>query len=336
MRSIRAKMLDQDVLSLAYREKWFKIWVPKDYKGLGLALSEGCRLLEELAYWDGGLGWTVTLCSGANMFCGFIDPEVAEPIFRADDVCFGGSGMVAGKTRRVEEGYILDGIWRFATGAPHLTHFTCNTEVKGREAEGYRSFFVDKDRVLIHYDWDSFGLEATASHSFSMSGVAVPATAMFDIQPNHARLSDPLYRYPFIPFAQLTLFANYLGMFRRFCDLVQKLFFEKSRNSEWQENFGRRYFKVLDEASECASELRESYYVLLENSWRHHLQEDKEALAVELERIDQSTKMGLKRMQEHILTLYPKCGTRAAQINKEINIVFRNFFTATQHSLLNS
>lgn len=73
-KGIQQKTLSDGQLDLIYRRKWFKIWVPRALGGLGLSVPEGLSLLADLAYWDGGLSYTVTLCSGANLFVGFIDP----------------------------------------------------------------------------------------------------------------------------------------------------------------------------------------------------------------------------------------------------------------------
>src|SRR5690606_3694640 len=72
--------LTADQLDTIYENKWFKLFVPREFDGLELSLPEGVRLEEELAYTDGSLGWTVTLCAGANLFSGYIDPTLARRI----------------------------------------------------------------------------------------------------------------------------------------------------------------------------------------------------------------------------------------------------------------
>ena len=117
-------------LAVIHSRKWFKLFVPRRLGGLELSLPEGVRLEEELARIDGSLGWTVTLCAGANFFVGYVgqfgDQPVAEAIFANADVCLGGSGQATGKAAVLDGGYRVSGRWRYATGAPHLTHFTAN------------------------------------------------------------------------------------------------------------------------------------------------------------------------------------------------------------------
>src|SRR4051812_48478875 len=73
--------LTAEQLDIIYKEKLFKIFVPKEYNGLELSLPEGLRIEEALATIDGSLGWTVTLCSGATMFIGYLDQDIAREIF---------------------------------------------------------------------------------------------------------------------------------------------------------------------------------------------------------------------------------------------------------------
>lgn len=341
IKSIQQKQLTKELLEIAYREKWFKIWVPKEFGGLELALIEGCQFLEDLAYWDGGLSWTITLCSGANMFVGFIDREAAKRAFSDPKVCFGGSGKVSSKAVEVEGGYRVSGIWPYATGAPHLTHFTANAAVfvdgNNEKSFAFKSLFIPREQVLIHYDWNTFGLEATASHSFSVDNLFVPYNQAFDILPENAQHPSLLFQYPFKPFAELTLFVNYLGIFRRFCDLVQKYFHQKSNDMEWNQTYGTVFFKLLDKAQHLVEISRENIYFLAAQSWNHLLEGhpssgDNEAIYHE---IADKTRLYVQDMKGHIMELFPKCGIRAAQSDEELNSVFRNFFTATQHSLLN-
>src|SRR5690606_14770505 len=252
--SIARKSLVDNQLQMIYDNNWFNIWVPTSYGGKGMSLIEGVSLLEELAYWDGGRGWTVTLCAGANMFAGYIDPPLAQQVFSNPKVCFGGSGRVGGKAVWDGQKYILSGLWQFATGAPHLSHFTLNCHVYegdvqrvGEDGEPLvYSFFLPREYVLIHYDWDTFGLECTASHSFSLDQVQVDARCSFQIKPEKRYSDAPLYSLPFMPFAEVTLLANYMGMYRRFLDLVEKYFVHKPKDEYWNVRFGKARFKLLD------------------------------------------------------------------------------------------
>ena len=66
---------------IIYRQSWFNIFVPRLIGGLELSLPEAADLQESLAWADGSFGWTITLCSGANWFAGFLEETVRSRFF---------------------------------------------------------------------------------------------------------------------------------------------------------------------------------------------------------------------------------------------------------------
>ncbi len=125
-----AENFSAEVLDWIAKENLWNLWVPENYGGLESSFSEGLVKLKNLARLDGSLGWTVTLCSGANFFVGNLIPEAAEGIFKASEKpVLGGSGGVFGTAEKIGEEYLISGKWRYATGAPYLTHFTLNAKI---------------------------------------------------------------------------------------------------------------------------------------------------------------------------------------------------------------
>ena len=336
---IECKTLNEEQLRLIYDRRWFNIWVPKVYGGLELPLREGCLLLESLAYEDGGFGWTVTLCSGANMFAGFMDPELAGSIFVNRKVCFGGSGKVDGKAVKTADGaYLLTGKWKYATGAPHLSHFTLNAwiyennkplyDVAGEPL--YTSFFVDSDDVLIHYDWDTFGLETTASHSFSVSELKVAANRAFALQPDKATYNGTLFHYPFMTFAECTLAVNYIGMFKKFLYLFEKQLILRSKDGDWMAKKGKTLFQMVNDIEQPFLNQVDRLYTLMDISWNEVATNDQ--LLTEIASLSRNL---VAYIRSCTVELFPYTGISGAQRDNELNIVFRNLFTASQHGLLN-
>lgn len=336
--AINAKQLPVELLEIIYSQNWFNLWVPQQYGGLGYELSHGCRLLEELAYLDGGIGWTITLCSGANMFAGFIEPKLAHSIFTQRNVCWGGSGMATGTAERMDDGYILNGSWKYGTGAPHLTHFTLNAVIieNGKQIldeQGQplmHSFFVHKDDVLVHDDWDTFGLECTASHSFSTINLKVANNQSFDLEYHQRKVDEPLFDYPFLTFAECTLAVNYMGMARRFLDLFEKQLFVKSNVPGWDGTLGKALFTQVDEYRILIQKYSDRLYTLMNDSWGKGVPPDE--VLVQISTVTEKIVSDIKTL---VIKLFPYTGIAGAQRKNEINIVFRHLFTASQHALLN-
>lgn len=342
-KSIQAKQLVPEQLELIYAKNWFNIWVSSKYNGLELSLLDGFNLIKEIAYYDGAFAWTVTLCSGANMFSGFINTDLASVVFSDPKVCFGGSGRANGKAVWNDEQYHLTGVWQYATGAPHLTHFTLNAFVFDGNAQRVDvagqpvvySFFVPKEYVLIHYDWDTFGLECTASHSFSLDNVRVDKSYAFELKPSENRIDSALYKIPFMTFAELTLLPNYLGMYQRFLDLVEKYFFDKSKNPDWADKYSKNRFRQIDSYQQKSEGYTSNAVSLINTLWLEVNQKPDNINAELLVEIASESRRIVKEIRESVTVLFPLVGISGAQRDNELNIVFRNIFTATQHSLLN-
>lgn len=322
--------LPTGLLTIIHDQRWFKLFVPRLLGGLELSLPDGVRLEEELARIDGSLGWTVTLCGGANLFVGYMDRSIAPAIFMDRAVCLGGSGQASGKAVVEDGGYRVSGKWRYATGAPHLTHFTANCiiEQAGEIIQGedgkplVKSFFFPKADVQIVKDWNAFGLRATASHSFGLDNLWVDETHTFLIAPQAATWDHPIYQYPFLPFAEATLAVNTLGMARHFLECAAAV-------------DAPGLLALVAAAETEMTKTKESFYEVLEASWDELVGSG--VLSPQRSKtVSEWSRALVKVSREQVIALYPHVGLIAADASSAINRVWRDMFTASQHSLLRS
>ncbi len=307
------------VLCEIYTQNLWNIWVPKSLGGLELSLSEGLKKLQELARIDGSLGWTITLCSGANFFVGNLQPAMANQVF-SEPAILGGSGGLFGTAKKVDDHFILNGTWKYATGAPYLTHFTLNAVLveNGKEwldSEGnprFLSFVIPAHQVQVIPDWNTMGLKATATHSFKVSDVKVSENQSFVYNQIHHPCT--LFRIPFTVFADLTLWVNYLGMAEHFiseAQLVSKVDGEP------------RLIQVVKEANE------KLYSLAIEVE--RFLESENSISEFQILEIHQVASQSVKNMTEGIIEWFPHLGIKACKEDHPLNLVFRDFFTATQH-----
>ncbi|MCF3110458.1 acyl-CoA dehydrogenase [Niabella sp. CC-SYL272] len=339
----RQACLTPEQLEIIYREKWFRLFVPRSQNGLELSLPEGLRIEEALAKIDGSLGWTVTLCSGATQFTGYLPPSLTDVIFKDPAACFGGSGALTGIAKETSDGYIVTGSWKYATGAPYCTHFTANCTI---EKDGqlltdevgtpvYRSFLFTREEVAIQKDWDTMGLRATASERFSVTDLWVPWERSFRIQPEAATLAGIIYQYPFPQFAEATLAVNSLGMARHFLEAVQKWIQPKLRKEILHASSVNQAWQKWQLADGFLQKLRGQFYAAVDDSWELLSKQGSvpEALLV---RVSRQSRLLARFSRKMVADLYPYCGVNATQNGTELNQVFRDIFTASQHLLLNA
>jgi alkylation response protein AidB-like acyl-CoA dehydrogenase len=325
-------------LKIIYRQGWFNIWVPEMYGGLELSLPEALRIEEGLAWTDGSLGWTVTLCSGANWFVGFLQPEAAKKIFKDKKVCLAGSGKPSGIAKVTKKGYEVSGQWNYATGAPHATIFTTNCvieengEVVKDEAGNplVRSFWFYKEEVTLIKNWNSVGMIATASHGFEVKKLPIPANRSFVLDTAQAVLPHPVYHFPFLQFAEATLAVNYAGMAIHFMDLCQVLFGEKMMHQQSRAAITPELIQLLEKCILEINNARGQFYAAVDKAWESH-----QSLTPELLQAISSTSRSLSATARKLVDhLYPWCGLVAANPTSEINRVWRDLHTASQHTLL--
>lgn len=319
------KEFPQEVLDWIVQENLWNIWVPKEYGGLEMSLAKGLEKLRSLAQMDGSLGWTVTLCSGANFFIGNLREEVAKEIFDdpRDPVCFGGSGGVFGTAEKLGDGYVISGIWKYATGAPYLTHFTLNAKImeSGKEVLSreniplVRSFVIKGEDVEIIKDWNTMGLKATATHSFEVKSKWVHEKHSFVY--NESFLTHTIFKVPFVVFADLTLWVNYIGMAAHVLEEAQKV---ASPNVALY-----RLLALVTKTDHQVMEFAERVQLLIDGG-----EGVPDSLVDEIHREASDT---VRSLSEAIISVYPQLGIRAATENHPLNQAFRDYFTATQHHI---
>ena len=315
-----AEKLNASVLETIYNQKWLRIWIPKQYNGLGCSFGEGLKVLQQVAEIDGSLGWLVTLCSGANFFSRNIVTDQALEIFTNEKVCFGGGGMLGGTAEKEGDKYLINGLWNYATGAPYLSHFTLNAQIteKGTplfKANGepeFLSFVLDKEQVELIPSWKSMGMVATASHSFKVTNQYVPESRAFVY--NKFYVDDSISRIPFETFADLTLLVNYLGMAQHYLEESHRIK-EVSLQQELKAYLLGTTQKVNDYAENTEQ-------MLLSNN-----QLDAGFIAA----IHNFGEAVVEELIILIIKLHQLLGVRASVTESEINQIFRDFFTATQH-----
>lgn len=335
-KSIQLGTLTEQQLDVIYKNKLFNMFVPKDLGGLGLNLVEALQIEEQLARIDGSLGWTVTMCSGANMFVGYLDSFMAKMIFQDPKVCFGGSGQIDGTAKVFKDGYIINGVWDYIVGLPHCTVLTlnCQIEEKGKLVQNedgtpyYKTFFFFPKEVTVIEDWQSIGLRATASHSVKINNFRINANRAFEIDHKHPVINNSTYHFPFLPFALLTLTANHIGMQEHFMDELRKYFTGELYN---------KYFEFKDEIfyqyENKFNERREEFYALAKKASDEVALNGfiNDKLCMEVESM---CKTLVYKGRNSVLKVVPYLGMSAMNYTTEMNQIISDILTASQFNLL--
>lgn len=318
------EIFSKEVLDWIGKENLWSIWVPKTYGGLELSLAYGLHKLKELARIDASLGWTVTLCSGANYFIGNFEESKAREIFINSKVpvCLGGSGGVSGTAVICDDYYSISGKWGYATGAPYLTHFTLNAEIlengiKLINDDGspkVRSFVIPKDEVQIIKDWNTMGLKASATHSFEVKDRLVHKSCSFLYNENY--LPHSIFKIPFGLFADVTLWINYIGMAEHFLEEAV-LSVPDLKTIELKSVIETANHNIFTYAAEIEKSIDNGMVFKTEY----------------IELIHNEAANSVKNISRSIMEIFPHLGVKASRNNHQLNQIFRDYFTATQHHI---
>ncbi|MBE9584816.1 acyl-CoA dehydrogenase [Mucilaginibacter sp. JRF] len=326
-------------LALVHEQGWFKFLVPAAYAGLELNLPDQVRLEESLAWVNGSLGWVVTLCSGAGWFGGFIEPDAAGDIFANPQLCLAGSGAPSGTATITEDGYIINGEWKYASGIQHATHVTANCVIKQGDETVLNEdgsplilpFVFNREDVNIQSAWKYVGMMCTGSDAYRVDNLFVPANRCFKIDASAAKVDGALYYYPFMQLAEATLTANMSGLAIHFTDLCETLFADKPFRGRYNAVQQQKVQQLLQVSVEKLNNARADFYQAVDASWQAVSQ--KADSAKELKAVS-TTAHTLATLARNVVDeLYPYCGLIAANPDTEINQVWRDLHTASQHSL---
>lgn len=333
--------LTSEWLQEIYRQKWFKLFVPTELGGLDYALPDALRLQEKLASLDGSLGWTVTLCAGAGWFVGFMEDAAREEIFQNPKLCLAGSGFVGGKANLQGDTYEISGNWTYASGALHASHFTANCELlengkpllDERQKPVVKAFILDKKDVKILGGWNYMGMIATGSHAFEVNGLKVPVNRCFEILPEKAKLKHPVYQYPFLQLAESTLAANILGISAHLQSLIIQSFWKRHEYRNYDEKH-LSYFKekFLRESTKM-EKVKEKFFKAVDSSWQELLQKGSISEKT-LKTVSKRSRKLTGQCRKSNAKLYPFAGLEAAKTHSDLNRVWRDFNTVSQHALL--
>lgn len=333
------RRLPEGVLDFIYDRRLFHLFVPNELDGRMTELPEAARQFQACARIDGNLGWAVTIGAGGGFFAALLKHDISQQIFARREAVIAGSGMPTGTAKRVEGGYIVSGLWKYCSGSSYATTYTANamiettgmaTESDGKSvpvAEEMRAFAFRPEQIRIHPDWNAFGLRATASHTISADEVFVPEHRTFTFDKMMGFTNEPIYRYPFLPFAQVSFAAVAIGIAEHFLEAAEALAVE--RGSETY------VMAKIKEHSDFLRDSMKTFYKSVEASWQELLLQERISASTEAEVTAVSigaAKAALSCGQ----ALFPLFGLAAAMEDSGINRCWRDLQTACSHSLLRS
>jgi hypothetical protein len=312
--------LSQERLDYLFDKNWFKMFVPKDYGGLELSLTEGAKILTKAATIQGGLGWTLNLGAGANWFSGFFIDSTAKSLFSSPNSVIAGSGFVSGTYEMNDSKVTLNGKWSRCTGAAHASLFSLNAK---SDSGKITSFVVPRDQVeLSEVKWPIFGLKNTSSHAIELNRVQVPKDYGFHINEIKNHKEYPVYHIPFESFARVCMSSSFIGIVKCLVRHVEN--------------------DLLSKKPELATDIQKILkFILKSEAERNELSDELSSLSFDQEvkasfEAQLKTKLGENNelLYELVQRLFFKGGLPFVEEDQLIHWAYRDVLTGVQHYMV--
>jgi 3-hydroxy-9,10-secoandrosta-1,3,5(10)-triene-9,17-dione monooxygenase len=158
---------------------FYRLLVPKRYGGYEFGIDTHMKVVAALARGCPSTAWQYTFgASHAHLVGTVFGQRAQDELFAAGDfICPGIIGPV-GVAEPADGGWIVDGVFRYASGSPYATHFVGQTLLPGPEDEPPEllMFIAPRDKWERLDDWgDQLGLKGSGSHSIRIEKAFIPA-----------------------------------------------------------------------------------------------------------------------------------------------------------------
>src|SRR3954454_8908991 len=147
----------------------FRIVQPKRVGGLELDYVALVDCADALGQGDASVAWNLANLASHHWMLGMFDPRAQDAVWSKDANALIASSFIfpAGRARKVDGGYVLNGHWPFSSGVESSDWNMLASIVSPEdEADGieYRIFLLNKNDYKINDTWNATGLCGTGSN----------------------------------------------------------------------------------------------------------------------------------------------------------------------------
>lgn len=191
----RLGRISDEIQSAFMDAGFYRILTPRMFGGLELEPTAFLKVIMEIARGHPGAAWCYALAGSHAYFLASHWPEEAQRELFGPTGDFRAAHVIgpAGTMTPVDGGYMVEGVWPFASGIPVSTHFIGGTLLAIPDGPPRLVFFiVPRDKVAILPDWgeDRFmGMQASGSNSVRVEKTFVPSRHVIDVDMMAAQAS---------------------------------------------------------------------------------------------------------------------------------------------------
>ncbi|WP_407152500.1 acyl-CoA dehydrogenase family protein [Bradyrhizobium sp. ORS 86] len=157
----------------------FRILQPSRVGGSELDYVALVDCADALGQGDASVAWNFANLASHHWMLGMFAPEAQSAVWGKDPDTLIASSFVfpAGRARKINGGYLLDGHWPFSSGVEACDwNMLASVVESDDEADGieYRLFLLNKQDYQIEDTWNATGLRGTGSNDVRVTDALVP------------------------------------------------------------------------------------------------------------------------------------------------------------------
>ncbi|WP_119728804.1 acyl-CoA dehydrogenase family protein [Thermomonospora amylolytica] len=200
----------------------FKLRRPKRYGGYEADTRTLVEVAAELGRGDGSAAWVASVYWIPGWMACLFPDEVQDEVFDTPDVRVCGTLSPSAMAAPADGGIVVNGKWRFISGAHHSHWQEIIAILVPPEGEPYPVMaLVPMSDLLIVDDWHTSGLRGTGSVSTVAKDLFVPQRRVLPLgavlqgEPASQRSAESkIYRLPLLPVAAASSVGTVLGLGR--------------------------------------------------------------------------------------------------------------------------
>lgn len=170
------RSMTDEVLHTLERLDLWSLLLPRRWGGKGLSSAAFSRINREIAKGDPAVAWVVQIINGCTWIASLTSDRLQEELFGQGIPRICSSFAVAGTSKPVPGGFIVDGNWPYNSGCRQSSwgQYLVNLQsADGTVAPG-NFVYVPMSELEIVDTWYTVGMQGTSSDSVTVKNLFVP------------------------------------------------------------------------------------------------------------------------------------------------------------------
>ncbi|WP_458352739.1 acyl-CoA dehydrogenase family protein [Peribacillus frigoritolerans] len=309
----------------------YRAHTPRCFGGDSRSPSEFLRLIEAISEADGSAGWVASFGSAAVYLAALPRNTLARLYANGPDVSFAGGLFPIQPAEKVEGGWHVNGLWKFASGCKGAD--ILGVGIGSGEGGKPLTAVLKPEAVKIVENWEVLGLRGTGSHDLLVEDAFVSDEWTF-VRGGVPSIEEPIYHYPSIAYAAQVLAVVNLGIARATLDEISQIAGGRSSITGAPKMANRAYLRIAVAKSEASlRSARAFFYEATDSAWDSILRGDgvsaEQTSMLRLAAV-QATRAGANAVQ----SAYLLAGTAAIYDGHPLQRYLRDAMVVTQHAFL--